>query len=48
MIGFYVLRGHDHDKLANLSNTEKLAYILWMEQYYKEKQEEYKAFFGGK
>ena len=48
MIGFYVIRGHRHDDLINLSEIEKAIYMGWMEQYYEEENERYKALFGDK
>lgn len=47
MIGFYVLRGHDHDKLLALSENEKWAYLAWMELYYEEEEKRMKSLFGG-
>lgn len=48
MIGFYVLRGHDHEKLLSLSPVEKQAYGIWMEQHYEQEDKRYKAMTGGK
>jgi hypothetical protein len=48
MIGFYVLRGHSHERLINLSETEKAVYMHWMEQYYEEEAAKLKALAGGK
>lgn len=48
MIGFYVMRGQDHDKLINLSELEKAAYFTWMNQHIEEETEKYKAMLGGK
>lgn len=48
MIGFYVLRGHDHEKLLRLSEVEKLAYYTWMQQHYEEEAEQVKRLFGSK
>ncbi|SDT22131.1 hypothetical protein SAMN05444162_3456 [Paenibacillaceae bacterium GAS479] len=48
MIGFYVIRGHDPDRLVNMSETEKSAHYIWMEQHYEEETQRYKAMMGGK
>lgn len=50
MIGFYVLRGQDHDKLLQLTEIEKSVYRAWMEQYHEDKATEYRQLFnsGGK
>jgi len=48
MIGFYVLRGHDHEKLIELSEVEKMAYHIWMQQYYEDEAERNKQLLGGK
>ncbi|MEC0107272.1 hypothetical protein P4H27_10020 [Paenibacillus taichungensis] len=48
MIGFYVLRGHDHEKLLALSPIEKQAYGIWMEQFFEREQNSFKALTGGK
>ena len=47
MIGFYLVRGHDIDKLVNLSVIEKIAYRAFMEQHYEEENERMNAMFGG-
>lgn len=36
MISFYILQGHSHDTLINLSFCEKQLYMAAMERYYKE------------
>jgi len=48
MIGFYVMRGQDHDKLLRLSEIEKRAYAAWMELYYEEEARKIRQMIGGK
>lgn len=48
MIGYYVLRGHDHAKLLALSEIEKLAYYTWMQQAIEGELDTYKALTGSK
>jgi len=48
MIGFYVLRGHDHEKLLQLSEVEKRAYFIWMELHEEGEAQKYKQLFGGR
>jgi hypothetical protein len=48
MIGFYVVRGHDHERLVNLSQVEKAVFIHWMNQHREEEEEKLRRLFGGK
>jgi len=48
MIGFYVMRGHDHERLINLSEIERAAYHLWMQQHFEDEEKRMKALFGSK
>ncbi|WP_275444824.1 hypothetical protein [Paenibacillus sp. ACRRX] len=40
-----MLRGHDPDKLSNLTAIEKLTYRLFMERHYEEEAARYAAMF---
>lgn len=48
MIGYYVVRGHDHARLINLSHSEKLAYWSWMELAMEDEANTYKAMTGAR
>ncbi|WP_220685848.1 hypothetical protein [Paenibacillus lautus] len=48
MMGFYVLRGQDHEKLLRLSEMEKAIYYAWMELHHEEEANKYKQLMGGK
>lgn len=48
MMGFYVLRGQDHEKLLRLSEMEKAVYYSWMELHHEEEANKYKQLVGGK
>ncbi|MWC26631.1 hypothetical protein [Paenibacillus sp. MMS18-CY102] len=48
MIGWYVVRGHDHERMTNLSPLEFEAYHIWMEQHHEAEAAQMKRIFGGK
>jgi len=43
MIMFWMLRGHDPDKLANLSAVERITYTHFMCRHYEEEEAKYRA-----
>lgn len=48
MIGFYLVRGHDLDKLVNLSAYDKIAYAEFMRYHQEQEAAKYKALFSGR
>ena len=46
MIGFYLVRGHDMDKLVNLSPYEKIAYAEFMRYHQEQEANKLKMMFG--